>query len=610
MKLGPYEVEEEIGRGGAGAVYKARGPRGELVAVKVLLRMAPEALHRFDRERRLQGTLGEEAGFVPLLDAGNAGTTRFLVMPFLSGGTLRDRLARGPLPLPEAIELARTLARALARAHSNGIVHRDLKPENVLFDARGRALVADLGLAKYHEGPNASHFSTTGVMVGTVGYMAPEQLADGKAAGPRADVFALGAISYEALAGLPPFPGDTAIEIVASMERGTLTPLARVRPEAPPWLVHAVMRSLERDPARRFADAKELLAALDRAAPRRRGLGLAAALVTLLVLGAAGVAASTRTSPPPKPAPAPASAPPPAAPAPDPRQLAQQLITAGTGLANLGRAGDAAPFFERAIELDPENMSGWWNRALFRSVRGDHEGAARDYERVVALAPEDLMGWVNLGAERKALGQGEAALAAMSRALEIDPDDVLTLRNRAILRGMGGDEAGAVADFDRAIARAPSDPDLLVERAKAHTNRNDFRAAAADATRALALDPGFAPAHAMRGYARGRLGQLTAALEDLDRALELSPEDPFALQSRGTARAMKGDGKGALADFDRLIALVPDSLQALKNRGSVHQERHENAAAVADFEAVLRLAPDDPEAPRFREEVAKLRAAR
>ena len=156
MKIGPYEVLAPVGQGGMGVVHQARGPDGALVAIKLLLRVSDERVARFDREKRLIGVFTARDGFVPLLDSGMSERGPFLVMPFMGGGTLRDRLRKGPLGVDETLALGRTLAEAIGRAHERGIVHRDLKPENILFDARGaesgdlsRALIADLGLAKH-----------------------------------------------------------------------------------------------------------------------------------------------------------------------------------------------------------------------------------------------------------------------------------------------------------------------------------------------------------------------------------------------------------------------------------------------------------------------------
>src|SRR5581483_116301 len=145
-RLGAHELGEVLGRGAAGTVFRATGPRGE-VAIKLLETRDESALLRFDRERRLLDALGE--GFVPLLEAGFAPEGPYLVMPLVRGGTLRERLARGPLDIEEARALGRALAVALGRAHEKGIVHRDVKPGNVLFTEQGEPLIADLGIAKH-----------------------------------------------------------------------------------------------------------------------------------------------------------------------------------------------------------------------------------------------------------------------------------------------------------------------------------------------------------------------------------------------------------------------------------------------------------------------------
>ena len=135
MRIGVYDVSGEIGRGGMGLVLRAQAPDGRPVALKLLHRLEAEPLARFERERRLLGGLGALEGFVPLLDAGTAPSGQpYLVMPFMSGGTLRRRLDEGPMPVAAVVSLGGALARAVGRAHERGLVHRDLNPENVLYD--------------------------------------------------------------------------------------------------------------------------------------------------------------------------------------------------------------------------------------------------------------------------------------------------------------------------------------------------------------------------------------------------------------------------------------------------------------------------------------------
>jgi formylglycine-generating enzyme required for sulfatase activity len=268
VKLGAYEVEDEIGRGGMGVVLRGRSPDGRVVALKILNTLAPrEALDRFARERRLLSAFSEAEGFVPLLDAGDSPKGPFVAMPFVPGGTLRAKLERGPLPVAGALALGVELARAIGRAHARGVVHRDLKPENILFTGEGRPLISDLGLAKHFrrdtEGSSQSlSLTAADGMKGTIGYAAPEQMTNAREVGPAADVFALGVILYECLAGQTPFHGASGLELVANVEAGDFAPLKKVRADVPPGLASVVERALAHDPKERFADGDELARAL------------------------------------------------------------------------------------------------------------------------------------------------------------------------------------------------------------------------------------------------------------------------------------------------------------------------------------------------------------
>jgi WD40 repeat protein len=316
MRIGAYEVTAELGRGGMGVVHAARAPDGREVAVKVLLGTKPASLARFERERRLLASLGEAEGFVPLLDAGETPQGPYIVMPLLRGGTLRARLEKGPLGVDETVSLGIALAEALGRAHALGIVHRDVKPENVLFSDSGRPFLSDLGVAKHFRSDSAGAsqsvaLSRSSELHGTPGYLPPEQMNDSRTVTAAADVFALGAILYECLAGHPAFVSDTPLGLLVKTTQKLEEPLLAARPETPRWLERVIDGALERDPVERYQDGHALARALrargGEAGPGR-GIAVAAGLLAglALLIGAALAFGSRRGKEAPLPDPAPA----------------------------------------------------------------------------------------------------------------------------------------------------------------------------------------------------------------------------------------------------------------------------------------------------------------
>ena len=269
-RLGPYEILAPLGAGGMGEVYRARDTRlGRDVAVKILpaaLAAHADRLARFGQEARAAGALNHP-NILAIYDLGTHGDLPYIVSELLEGQTLRDRIAQGPLPARKATDLAAQMARGLAAAHERGIVHRDLKPENVFVTRDGRAKVLDFGLAKLLErDPQAAGFTNlpttparteAGVVMGTVGYMAPEQVR-GQAADPRSDLFALGAILYEMLSGRRAFAGDSAVEAMHAILKDDPPDLAPAGGAVSPALERIVRHCLEKSPEERFQSARDV----------------------------------------------------------------------------------------------------------------------------------------------------------------------------------------------------------------------------------------------------------------------------------------------------------------------------------------------------------------
>ena len=275
-QLGPYEVVSVLGVGGMGEVYCALDTRlNRRVALKVLPASNDgdtERLHRFEQEARAASALNHP-NIVTIYDVGGTGTLRYMAMELIEGSTLRQLIVHDLLPLTQSLQLAAQIARALAKAHDAGIVHRDLKPENVMVTRDGYVKILDFGLAKrtLPADPEARTglFTTPGLtthpgmVLGTVGYMSPEQC-KGSPADFRTDQFALGAIIYEMVTGARAFPGDSPVEVLTAIMRDMPPVLSSQRP-VPKALDAIVLRCLAKEPTGRFESTRELSRQLDEA---------------------------------------------------------------------------------------------------------------------------------------------------------------------------------------------------------------------------------------------------------------------------------------------------------------------------------------------------------
>jgi dienelactone hydrolase len=289
-----YDIERELGHGGMATVYLARDRKHDRhVALKVLRPDLVSALgaSRFLREIAIAAHLAHPH-ILTLIDSGETAAGGFLyyVMPFAEGESLRERLARdGPLPLAEATRLLREVADALAYAHKQGVVHRDIKPDNVLLLGE-HAVVVDFGIAKaVGQARHPETMTGTGISIGTPAYMAPEQAAGDPDVDLRADIYAVGVLAYEMIAGRPPFVG-TPQSVLASHITASAPPLDGLRKSLPPALSRIVMRCLEKDPAARYQNADALLGDLDRLARTVRGRSwVAATIVGIAAVAVLGV---------------------------------------------------------------------------------------------------------------------------------------------------------------------------------------------------------------------------------------------------------------------------------------------------------------------------------
>jgi len=288
-KLGPYEIVAPLGAGGMGEVYRARDTRlGRDVAIKVLpehLADRPDLRERFDREARAIASLNH-SHICTLHDIGRQDATGYLVMELVEGQTLAQRLLKGPLPIEQVLQYAIEIAGALDKAHRSGITHRDLKPGNIMLTKSGVKLL-DFGLAKLTRDaavttntvttlPSAERAITAeGSIIGTLQYMAPEQL-EGAEADARTDIFSFGVVVYEMATGKKAFEGKSQASLIAKILEIDPPPISSLQPMTPPALDRVIRKCLAKEPDKRWQDPADFRTRLRACRRGRRSRGMAA----------------------------------------------------------------------------------------------------------------------------------------------------------------------------------------------------------------------------------------------------------------------------------------------------------------------------------------------
>jgi tRNA A-37 threonylcarbamoyl transferase component Bud32 len=260
-KIGRYEIRSELGRGGMSTVYHAYDPNFKRdVAIKVLPR---EFMHdqlfqsRFEREAETIAAL-EHPAIVPVYDYGQDADQMFLVMRYMSGGSLADIIEHGPIPLEQCVSILERVAPGLDKAHAMNVVHRDMKSANILFDEDGNAFLADFGIAKLNES-GAGSLTGTGSMIGTPAYMSPEQARGDPSTDGRSDIYALGVILFEMLSGELPFSADTPMGIAVKHITDPVPRILSLRPDLPPRCEAVISRAMAKDAAGRYQTAGDLV---------------------------------------------------------------------------------------------------------------------------------------------------------------------------------------------------------------------------------------------------------------------------------------------------------------------------------------------------------------
>ena len=594
---GRYRIEGILGIGGMGVVYRATDLALEVpVALKLLrpeLASRDDAFARFRQELLLARQVSSPR-VVRIHDLAQAEGRWLISMDCVDGESLERRLDRsGPLPVEDALRIARQVAQGLAAAHAKGVIHRDLKPANILLDAGGDAYINDFGVARSLA---TSGQTRTGAVVGTPDYLSPEQ-ARGGVADARSDLYALGLMLYEMLAGAPPFAGGTVAEVLAQRMLQVPPPVTRARPGLPAWVARLVDRLLRPQPAHRFQTAEAVIAAIDkREVPRRLrdllGPRLARTLgvVALLALVAGGLAWwSTREH-------APGLA---ASPPLDRLLVLPLAMPAGED----GRAAALAAHLRDALAALPGFAVVDRERTLQALRQLDPDGSARpeaaDLRRVAAanrvlqprLAAE--RGRWRVHATLQAAGQPPLALEGPQAAR---PEEALRawLAQPRVAQGLRLPPGAAPT-----LALPPAADALL---AYGNGLQARSRGALADAlvafTQATTLSPGYAAAWLEQAATASMIGEEDKAADALEQGQRAAAQAAPALQHRfaGRRALLEGDPPRAVAQWRALLAATPDDTEAELELARAQGAGGDYTAAITTLQALSRRDGNDPRA--------------
>jgi eukaryotic-like serine/threonine-protein kinase len=654
-RLGPYEIVAPLGVGGMGEVYRATDTRlGRDVAIKVLpasFSNDPDRLRRFEHEARAAGILNHP-NITAVYDVGTVGDAPYVVSELLEGETLRSRLAGGALAPRRAIDYALQIAHGLAAAHEKGIVHRDLKPENLFVTKDGRVKILDFGLAKLTQpekgGPQTNLPTETagtepGVVMGTLGYMSPEQVR-GKPADARSDIFSFGSILYEMLSGRRAFQGDSAADTMSAILREEPAELSATNQQVPPALDRVVRHSLEKSPEQRFQSARDIAYALEetlagstttgvvpppaRARPLRWLVIVATALATLLaVLFVADIGGVRRRLFGSKPHGIQSLA---VLPLENlSRDAAQEYLADGmtealiTDLAQIGSLrvisrtsamrykGTKKGLPEIARELDVDGVvegsvlrAGNRIRITAQLIHAstDRHLWARSYERDFKdiLALQDEVAQAIAGQIQARLTSVEQARLSHARPVNPEALDAYLKGRYEWWRWRPENYGKALDYFRQAIAIDPSYASAYAGLALAYARLGDsawrpgdaYPKAKSAALQAVELDPELGEAHVALGMSiLWNDWDWAAAERELRRGIDLDPRSPDAHMAYSAFLANMGRREEAVVQVNRAHELDPLSatIRGQKANRLVSAERYDEAIEAA--KSALELDP-------------------
>lgn len=634
VQLGQYQLLNCIGQGGMGVVYLAKHLTMErTVAVKILTPAFvgnADAIRRFRREVKASAKLSHP-NIVAAFDAGEANGTHFLVTEYVEGQNLSRYVRnRGPMSASEGVELLLQIADGLAHAHARGTIHRDIKPSNLMLTTEGSVKILDMGLARLNEslgedGPAADEPLTgSDIVLGTVGYMAPEQAFDPQGVDGRADIYGLGATLHFLLTGREMYAGKSRMETLLAHRDGAIPDLCTVRRDVPASLDAVFQKMVAKNKTQRYSTIEalqeDLIAcreAISNASstgssiPRRadrfhtlgaRSAAVAACLVVVVPLIFAAIGRFSQ-SPPETQGRMPPSQPPSFSPASSaaangttPSNSISKQVTALCREANdLWRDGQfdlAIETCDRALDLDPNSALAYLHRAKAHNGKKEYEVAIGDASAAIQLDPQIASAYGNRGWANHQLLRYQDAIRDYKEAVRHGARTAQTYSNLGYCYTQIDEHKLAIESFNQALDIDSKYLFALRYRGWAYDAISDFDRAIQDYTAAIELGDADGFGHANRGYCYYSTKNLGQAIDDLTVAVQLNPDSHFAHDFLG--RSYQG-----ISNFDRAIKHYTEAIRLGRkpatmyaNRGVCFAANGDFASAIRDYDQAIQIDPD------------------
>lgn len=537
QKLFEYEIIRPLGQGGFAAVFEAQDRvLDRRVAIKQLLldKVTDEkAVKRFLQEARIAAAL-EHPNVVSIYAMRVEARHFYMVMEYLSGGSLRDLLNReGKLPVEQAVYLATGICEGLAKFHAKGIVHRDIKAENILLTADGRPKVADFGIAHVPEAAGGLGLTQVGFQPSTLLYSSPEQVR-GEVVDVRSDVYQIGELLYYMLAGRH-YIDIGALEKQAITAGGT----NQFRSQAKLYelLERAICEEMPAGLAQLWREVGALAEVVETALLKNKGdrfkdaAEFAATLKTLSINTTPVTAEAGELV----------------------IQDSRAYNKRGLAYVSTRNYEQAMVDFNKAIALDPDYAEAYNNRSTAHLLMDNFGQAVVDCTQALKLAPDFVAAYVNRGIALTGLREYEQALADYNKALELAPQNVYAYYNRANTYLWMDKYKEAIGDYNQTITLKPEFVAAYVNRGLVHGELKHFQEALADYTQAIALNPDYVYAYYNRANLHRELNNHQQAIDDYSKVVELNPEHRYVYENRGDLYAVIGDEERASDDYTKII---------------------------------------------------------